>query len=605
MKKIFLTIVIAVGLCTTLQAQNTRISTDTLPCGVRLPSYWYGAWFDTVDWYLYGSGRDSIHIYNDGRDTYYYHWTPNQIGFYSFSFYNEPNYQVAYKQYASHPIRVKGIWGMLSQYAGRHPNELDGGNYYYPVLDSARLREDFYLYQRIPNAMNKTGCTDLHGKDSVGGDTTQYKPDCFELLCIDSVRWDTAHPKMMCLQSTLDTVFAGQNHYCHVYEALFDTVYTVEGEFWLGGSQHSTMRHDLTDPAPHGWLHFPTHYVSVGEFWDRWHDTNALVASRTHGNEPYCLITRSWSLFGPFGIITDDQRYMEVSSADASQGLGLYTAFYPDSTYQTITAVPKRGFVFSHWNDGDTTNPRTVYVVSDTAFTAYFDSLPLYSVEVQSSDSGHCEVTGGGTYYEGETANIGARPGSGYRFVCWNDSVRDNPRTIMVTQDTVFTAIFEAIPSYTVEVFSNNEAYGRVTGSGTYYENTGARIEALPNAGHYFRRWNDGSRETPRTIVVTQDTSFTAIFGVDSSAFEGIESPEAAALFALTPNPARESVTVTLDGADLPAEITVYDAAGHAVQSRRATTRRTRLSTRSLPAGQYFVTVATPQATATRKLVIK
>ena len=86
----------------------------------------------------------------------------------------------------------------------------------------------------------------------------------------------------------------------------------------------------------------------------------------------------------------------------------------------------------------------------------------------------------------------------------------------------------------------------------------------------------------------------------------GISAPDApSSLFALTPNPARESVTVTLDGADLPAEITVYDAAGHAVQSRRATTRRTRLSTRSLPAGHYFVTVATPQATATRKLVIK
>ncbi len=86
----------------------------------------------------------------------------------------------------------------------------------------------------------------------------------------------------------------------------------------------------------------------------------------------------------------------------------------------------------------------------------------------------------------------------------------------------------------------------------------------------------------------------------------GISDPDApSSLFALTPNPARESVTVTLDGADLPAEITVYDAAGHAVQSRRATTRRTRLSTRCLPAGHYFVTVATPQATATQKLVIK
>ena len=84
----------------------------------------------------------------------------------------------------------------------------------------------------------------------------------------------------------------------------------------------------------------------------------------------------------------------------------------------------------------------------------------------------------------------------------------------------------------------------------------------------------------------------------------GIGAPTAEALFTLTPNPARESVTVTLEGAALPAEITVYDAAGHAVLERRAATRRTRLSTRSLPAGHYFVTVATPRGTATQKLTI-
>ena len=84
----------------------------------------------------------------------------------------------------------------------------------------------------------------------------------------------------------------------------------------------------------------------------------------------------------------------------------------------------------------------------------------------------------------------------------------------------------------------------------------------------------------------------------------GIGAPTAGALFTLTPNPARESVTVTLEGAALPAEITVYDAAGHAVLERRAATRRTRLSTRSLPAGHYFVTVATPRGTATQKLTI-
>ena len=578
MKKIILTIVISAVLGTALQAQNTRISTDTMPCGIRMPNYWYGAWYDTTDWYIYGSARDSIHVYNDGRDTYYYHWTPSRLDF-AVCGSQDTTHVAVFKQYASHPIRVKGIWGMLSQYGGDAMRRLTGQPVW-PVLDSTRLREDYYLYLPKPG---HTG-------------TGEY----IDLVRIATLRWDTAHPKMMCLQSTLDTVFAGQNFYCHVYEALFDTVYTLEGEFWIGGTQRSSLLNGYFHPQ-FGYPHFPTHYVSFGYTWDRLNDTNAIYASGNSSDGPFENRGR-WNHFGPFGVITDGQRYMEVASAEASQGHGQYTAFYPDSSYQTIAAVPNRGFVFSHWNDGDTANPRTVYVVSDTVFTAYFDSLPLYCVEVRSGDSERGSVTGGGTYYEGESARIEARPGSGFRFVCWSDSVTVNPRTLVVTQDTAFTALFDTIPYYTVEVFSNDEAYGQVVGGGTFYEGTEARIEAVPQAEYHFWRWDDGSRENPRTLVVTQDTSFTALFG--ASAFEGIGGPEGAALFTLTPNPARESVTVTLEGAALPAEITVYDAAGHAVLERRAATRRTRLSTRSLPAGHYFVTVATPRGTATQKLTV-
>jgi hypothetical protein len=211
-------------------------------------------------------------------------------------------------------------------------------------------------------------------------------------------------------------------------------------------------------------------------------------------------------------------------------------AYYPDGTQVTIEAVSEWGYCFSHWDDGDTTNPRQVLMAGDTHFVAYFREAEFYHIAVS------------------------------------------------------------ALP----------EDAGTVSGGGHQPERTDITLEAVPNGRQYsFVRWDDGNTDNPRVVRIHGDTSFTAIFGVDSSAFEGIETPEAAALFALTPNPARESVTVTLDGADLPAEITVYDAAGHAVQSRRATTRRTRLSTRSLPAGHYFVTVATPQATATRKLVIR
>lgn len=81
MKKIILTIVMMAVALTALRAQyTTRISTDTMPCGVRQPNYYYSAWYDTTEWYLYGSALDSIHVYNDGRDTFYYHWSPYHVG---------------------------------------------------------------------------------------------------------------------------------------------------------------------------------------------------------------------------------------------------------------------------------------------------------------------------------------------------------------------------------------------------------------------------------------------------------------------------------------------------------------------------------------------
>ena len=37
-----------------------------------------------------------------------------------------------------------------------------------------------------------------------------------------------------------------------------------------------------------------------------------------------------------------------------------------------MTASPAEGYVFSRWQDDDTTNPRTITVTEDATYTAYF-----------------------------------------------------------------------------------------------------------------------------------------------------------------------------------------------------------------------------------------
>ena len=366
---------------------------------------------------------------------------------------------------------------------------------------------------------------------------------------IDSARWDTVEPKIMKweLSRTPEFYHPGPEYsvrYSYVYEAYFEKPVTVDSVFYLIGSMYSNRPAEDDGYGP-ALTNREVNYIYAVDGGHRGcAPINPIQHKKIRLNLPYELwcpdsnwwLTQDYPGWGPFLPIVEPQGLLEVESADSAMGsVHGGNSFYPDGTQVTIEAVPEYGYLFSHWNDGDTANPRQVLMAGDTHFVAYFREAEFYHIAVS------------------------------------------------------------ALP----------EDAGTVSGGGHQPERTDITLEAVPNGPQYrFVRWYDGSTDNPRVVRVHSDTTFTALFGVDSSAFEGIGGPEGAALFTLTPNPARESVTVTLEGAALPAEITVYDAAGHVVLERRAATRRTRLSTRSLPAGHYFVTVATPRGTATQKLTV-
>ena len=77
-------------------------------------------------------------------------------------------------------------------------------------------------------------------------------------------------------------------------------------------------------------------------------------------------------------------------------------------------------------------------------FTNLIETMP-YTLAVMSDDEtmGSAEVTSPGTCTD--LAVITALPTQGFRFVSWNDGDITNPRSVMLTHDTVFTALFEAL----------------------------------------------------------------------------------------------------------------------------------------------------------------
>lgn len=66
--------------------------------------------------------------------------------------------------------------------------------------------------------------------------------------------------------------------------------------------------------------------------------------------------------------------------------------------------------------------------------------------------------------------------------------------------------------NFTITVNSNNDAWGTVTGTGTYADGSEAVLTATPNAGYEFEKWQDGNTENPRTITVNADATYTAHF---------------------------------------------------------------------------------------------
>lgn len=75
-----------------------------------------------------------------------------------------------------------------------------------------------------------------------------------------------------------------------------------------------------------------------------------------------------------------------------------------------------------------------------------FTGCPLNSTQpyvcVVSNNTDLGRVAGEGYYENGASIRIYAFPYSGQRFRMWNDSIADNPRDIVVTQDTLFIAYF-------------------------------------------------------------------------------------------------------------------------------------------------------------------
>ena len=156
-------------------------------------------------------------------------------------------------------------------------------------------------------------------------------------------------------------------------------------------------------------------------------------------------------------------------------------------------------------------------------FKNYIET-PNYTLGVtsQNEDMGSVEVTQEPSCDDNKSV-FKAVANEGYRFVRWNDGNTDNPRTVVVTQDTTFVAEFaEQLPQYTITVTCDSKQ-GTVSGSGVYDEGTQVTLTATANEGYEFTQWSNGVTDNPYIFTATQDITLEARFAA-TTAIENISA---------------------------------------------------------------------------------
>ncbi len=180
-----------------------------------------------------------------------------------------------------------------------------------------------------------------------------------------------------------------------------------------------------------------------------------------------------------------------------------------DST-AVISATANSDYHFDHWSTGSTANPDTITLAGDSTLTAYFVGLTVTSSD---NSRGTASLTKIGDHID----EITATPNYGYHFDHWSNGSTSNPATIILMGDSTVTAYFEK-NQYTLTMSVNDATMGTIVDrSGTYnYLDTVIVSATCTAEHHHFVCWSDWETANPRIVTITENTSLTAIFAIDT-----------------------------------------------------------------------------------------
>ena len=194
----------------------------------------------------------------------------------------------------------------------------------------------------------------------------------------------------------------------------------------------------------------------------------------------------------------------EVNDAERGSVSGGTTADYLSEV--TLTATANYGYHFARWQDWNTDNPRRVLVKGDATYSAVFEKN-TYTITAQSANDiqGYVYAPSQAEYLD--LVSLTAYPNVGYHFTQWSDGNTDNPRTIVLTCDTTFTAEF-------AQTFSGQ------CGDNLYWKYEGHTLTISGTGNMYDYNENDMPwllfRDTTDVVILER-----GITGIGNNAFNG------------------------------------------------------------------------------------
>lgn len=197
---------------------------------------------------------------------------------------------------------------------------------------------------------------------------------------------------------------------------------------------------------------------------------------------------------------------------------------YPEGTELLLIATPQTGYKFYQWSDGLLDNPRQIIVNQDLALEALFtassgEKFPVYII---STHGGSLQQTFDGVYEDGTLLHLVAIPDENYVFYEWSGSdlwgwldSQKAERYLTIERKTELFAMF--LPTYSLLVEAGSGGSLQRDMSGRYPTNQCIEVEAIPDEGYRFLRWDDDIRDNPRTIILHSNLQIKALFTVISS----------------------------------------------------------------------------------------